>query len=145
MRRAILPALLLLLCVLPSNAQYGRYGHSGTRDAQRTVARWYERFLDREPDTYSVSWVQSLQSGQSPEQVLSGILGSDEYYTRAGGTPDRFIRRLYDDLAGRRPTRREEQYWVRRLYHSSRADVAYSILSRDAQNWEDRDKDWWAD
>jgi len=100
MRRAILPALLVLLFALPSSGQYSRYGGHADRDAQRTVARWYERFLDREPDPYSATWVQALRRGQESEQVLSGILGSDEYYRRAGSTPAGFVRQLYLDLTG---------------------------------------------
>lgn len=142
MRRIILPALLLLLCVLPSSGQYGGYGR---RDASRTVARWYQRFLDREPDPYAESWVRALQSGQEPEQVLSGILGSDEYYRRAGARPRTFVHQLYLDLTGRRPSPQQEQFWARQLYQRDRADVAYSILRRDARNWDDYDRDRWSD
>jgi len=143
MRRAILPALLLLACALPSSGQYGRYGGHGDREADRTVRGWYERFLGREPDSSAAGWVQGLQSGQDPEQLLAGILGSDEYYTRAGGTPRGFIQRLYLDLLTRRPTPREEDYWLRRMYHDSRTDVAHALLSRNAQSWDrDRGPDW---
>jgi len=139
MRRAILPALLLLVCVLPSAAQYSR------RDADRTVGRWYQRYLRREADPYAGGWVQALQQGQQPEQVLAGILGSDEYYRQAGGTPAGFVRQLYEDVHGRRPTRQEAEHWARRVYHDSRADVAYAILTRGARNWDDDDRDGWRD
>lgn len=148
MRRAILPAVLLLSCALPSSGQSGRIDE---RDAERTVHRWYERFLGRDPDRFSGGHVRALRAGTAPEQVLAGILGSDEYYRRAGGTPGRFVSRLYEDLVGRRPTPREEESWARQLYHSSRDDVAYSILTRYAQDWDDhdrerdRDRDRWSD
>jgi len=142
MRRAILPALLLMSCAVPSEAQYGLYGGYGDRDAQRTVRRWYERYLGREPDPYSGSWAAALQQGQSPEQVLSGILGSDEYYRRAGGTPRDFVRQLYEDLVGRPPTRAEMDSWARQVYYGNRADVAYSLLARHAQNWDPNAADW---
>jgi len=141
MRRVILPALLLLVCALPSSGQYGRYGDAGDRDAERTVHRWYERFLGRDPDAYAGGHVRALRAGTDPEQVLAGILGSDEYYRRAGGTPARFVSRLYVDAIGRRPTPGEEASGVRQLYHSSRVDVAYSILTRHAQSWDDDDHD----
>jgi len=139
MRRAILPALVLLFLVLPSNGQYGY------RDARRTVERWYSRYLGREMDPYSGTWVQALQQGQDPNQVLSGILGSDEYYRRAGGTPARFVAQLYEDVGGRRPTPREVDYWARRVYHDSRSDIAYAILTRSAGNHDDYDRDDWRD
>jgi len=140
MRRAILPALLLLLCVLPSMAQYNR------RDANRTVAQWYQRYLRRDADPYAGGWVQALQQGQQPEQVLAGILASDEYYRIAGGTPRGFVRQLYEDVHGRRPTPQEADHWARRIYSESRTDVAYAILTRGARNW-DRgdDRDDWRD
>jgi len=144
MRRIILPALLLLLCALPGSAQYGG------RDANETVGRWYQRYLHRPADPYAAGWVQALQQGQRPEQVLAGILGSDEYYRSAGGTPTAFVRQLYEDVNGRRPTGREVDYWARRLYSDSRTDVAYSMLTRSAGNWDrdydrDRDRDHWRD
>jgi len=139
MRRAILPALLLLTCALPSSAQYGG------REANRTVQRWYQRYLRRDADPYAAGWVQALQQGQQPEQVLAGILGSDEYYRTAGGTPSRFVRQLYEDIHGRRPTEREVDYWARRAYHDSRTDVAYAILTRGSRNWDRDDRDDWRD
>lgn len=144
MRRAILPALLLLVCVLPSEAQYGGQGR---HDANRTVARWYQRYLGREMDPYAADWVRALQQGQDPEQVLAGILGSDEYYRRTGGTPAAFVRQLYLDVHRRRPTRQEVDHWARRVYYDSRTDVAYAILTRGARNWDqdDDDRDRWRD
>jgi len=145
MRRVILPALLLLLFALPSSGQYSRYGGYADRDASRTVARWYERFLGREPDPYSATWVNALRRGSEPEQVVSGILGSDEYYRRAGSTPEGFVRQIFLDLVGNRPPPRQMDYWVRQLYHRSRDDVAYAILTREARNWDDSDRDDWRD
>jgi len=137
MRRVILPALLLLLCALPTSAQYGRYGGRGAREAERTVAGWYDRYLGREMDPGAATWIRSLQQGQDPERVLATILGSDEYYTRAGGSPAAFVRRLFDDVGNRRPTQREMDYWVHQVRHRNRDDVAYGILTRNAQNYDD--------
>ena len=141
MRRAILPALLLLLFVLPSMGQFG----FANRDAQRTVENWYRRFLGRQTDPWAAGWVQALRQGQDPDQVLAGILGSDEYFRRAGGTPRAFVRQLYSDLMGRRPTAREEDFFVRQMWSSSRADVAFSILTRSSRNWDDWDRNDWRD
>ena len=144
MRRMILASALLLVCVAPALGQYGWYGGHRNRDAQRTVERWYRRFLDREADPYAGGWIQALQQGQSREQVLAGILGSDEYYRKAGARPAPFVRELYQDLMGRNPRAEEVRYWVNQLYHHSRTDVAYSLLTRTAGNWDwdDDDRDW---
>lgn len=141
MRRAILPALFLLLGVVPLYGQYGNYGYD---DASRTVTQWYEQFLNREPDPYAQGWVNALRSGQNPQQVLAGILGSDEYYRRAGGSPGAFIRQLYEDLTGRNPSPREMQHWGRQVYTRPRSDIAYAILTRHSQDWgfANRDRPW---
>jgi hypothetical protein len=134
MKRAIFCTLLLLITAVPSLGQYG------DRSAERTVARWYERYLGRPMDPYARTWVEALASGQDPDQVLSGILGSDEYYRRAGGTPGAFINRLYRDVAGRRPTPGEVRHWLREFHSSSRGDIAYAILTRNGQDLDDRDR-----
>jgi len=136
MRRTILCAVSLLALAVPADGQYGLYGGYGARDASQTVAQWYQRFLGRQPDPYAGGWVTALQSGQNPEQVLAGILGSQEYYLRTGGTPRAFVNGLYADLAGRAPTPQEESYWTRQVHSRSREDVAYDFLTRQAQNWD---------
>lgn len=133
MRRAILPALALLLFALPSSGQQGRYS---ARDASRTVADWYQRYLGRQADPYAGGWVDALRRGQDPNQVLSGLLGSDEYYDRAGGRPADFVRQLHEDLTGREPSQRELRHWVQQMRFQARSDVAYAILTRNARNWE---------
>lgn len=145
MKRIIIPALILLACALPVAGQYGRFGNHGYRDAENTVAQWYQQFLRRQADPHAGGWVQALQSGQEPEQVLAGILGSREYYVRAGGSPTAFVQSLYEDLTGRPPSQQELRHWTSQSYNRSREDVAYAILTRGAQNWDrgwDRGQDW---
>jgi hypothetical protein len=137
MKRIILPALLLLFCAAPSPGQFGYRG------AERTVAQWYEQYLGRQMDPYAGSWVDALRSGQDPNQVLSGILGSDEYYRRTGGTPAGFVHHLYRDVTGRSPSPGEVRHWVNQVYYRPRAEIAYAILSRHGQDWDDRDR--WMD
>lgn len=139
MKKFILAPMLIVLVTLPASAQYGPIGPG--RDAQRTVATWYQRFLGRQPDAYAASWIQALQSGQDPNQVLSGILGSDEYFLRKGGTPRGFVVGLYQDVTGRAPTPQEEAFWAGQIYAGSRADIAYSILTRQAPSWDDHPLD----
>jgi hypothetical protein len=83
-------------------------------------------------------WVDFLRQGQPPEKVLSYILGSQEYFDRAGDNPEEFVQRLFRDVTGRRPTEREFDYWMRQMRHRSRADVAYAFLTRYAPSWDER-------
>jgi hypothetical protein len=132
MNRAILVALLM---VSPVVAQGPRYV-----DARRTVEGWYSKFLGRPADPAAEAWVQALRNGQQPEQVLSGILGSDEYYNRAGGTPGAFVQRMYEEVAGRRPTPREMDYWAGRVQTRRRDDVSYDFLMLQGPGRDDRER-----
>jgi hypothetical protein len=61
----------------------------------------YQKFLKRAATPAELQqWSGALQSG-SFETVIVGILISDEYFNRAGGTTDAFMKRLSQDLLGR--------------------------------------------
>ena len=142
-RSVILSCLTLLAAGLLAPAQY-RYHwyHEAHRRAyperpEELVRSWYEKFLNREPDPDGLAtWAGAIRNGQPPEQVLAGILNSDEYYAKAGNSPEGFIETLFQDVVGRRPTDREFDYWVRRAYRESRTDVAYALLARYPQSWQ---------
>ena len=142
MRRAILAALLCL-CALPAIGKADRYGY---RDARRTVALWYDRFLGREAGPAAEGWARALAEGQDADRLLSQIIGGTEYFDKCGANPARYVRTLYRDLAGRAPSPREMEYWTRRCRFESRDTIAYEMLRRHPQNW-DRDdrrggRDW---
>jgi hypothetical protein len=69
-----------------------------------------------------------------PEQVLRGILGSDEFFNLAqtlvgSGTADeRYVQGLYQQLLNRSGTRAEVAYWVNRLPQLGRQGVAQGVL-----------------
>jgi len=101
-----------------------------------TVKNWYRQFLRRDPEPSGLMhWSEALRQGNPPALLLSGILGSDEYYNIAGGSPNSFVRSLYLDLAGREPTPRELAYWTSRLNTEYPKDVAYAILTRFPLAW----------
>jgi hypothetical protein len=105
--------------------------------ARALVDSWYQKFLNRQPDSWSSAFVTALEGGsQTPEQVLSTILGSPEYYDKGGDTPEGFAQTIFLDLAGRPPTPREIHYWSQQLLQSSRNDVAYQLLTRYPQAWQ---------
>ena len=86
---------------------------AGTADPQyELVQSWYQRYLHRSGNVNELSgWVTLLNRG-SPEDVEAGILGSDEFYNNHGGTPEGFVRGLFDEVLHRRPTPQEFQRWV---------------------------------
>jgi hypothetical protein len=49
----------------------------------------------------------SLSSGMSEEDIIAGILGSDQFYVEQGSTQTGLIKGVYQDLVGRAPTSAE--------------------------------------
>jgi len=134
MKRFILAVgLVVLLTPLTAQAQFRR-GGSGDMPEQM-VADWYQRFLGRPLDPQGSVWIEGIKSGQQPEAVLAQILGSTEYYIRAGSSPQGFVRRLHIDLTGRPPGPSETRAWAAQVYHGDRQDVAYQMLQRYPQGW----------
>lgn len=138
MARLFLPALLLLVVAVPTPAQQ----RPRVREARAMVHGWFQRYLNREPGVYSETFVEQLRAGTDPNEVLSFILGSQEYYQNAGATAPRFVRHLYRDLAGRAPTRQELVYWEGEVIRQSLQNVAYALLTRFPQNWDDTAPAW---
>jgi hypothetical protein len=150
MRRMVLLACSALLLAAPSGpGQYSWYheGHQAMPvDPDALVRSWYQRYLRRPAGNgEELSWVNSLVQGQSPEHVLAGILGSTEYYSSAGGTPERFITTLFNDLNGKPPDRRDLDYWLNRLALEGPTDVAYEMLTRYPQHWGGDERPYYPD
>jgi len=78
MARLFFPVLVLLVVAVPTPAQLRG------RDANALVEAWFKRYLNRDRGGYSQAFVDALQSGADPNQVLAGILGSEEYQRNAG-------------------------------------------------------------
>jgi hypothetical protein len=130
MRRFMLLAAAGLLLSNAPTAWAQVYG-----DNSGLVTYWYQRFLGRAPDAGMAGWVTALNQGQPPDQVLSGILGSPEFYTRAGTTPQGFISLLFTTVLQRSPTPAELNYWVGRMYTEDRQAVADEVLRQNPGVW----------
>jgi hypothetical protein len=131
MRRFAIPAVLCLF-VLGSAAQAQYYPNSPAR----LVRNWYRQYLGRDLDQGGYGWVSLLENGAGPDVVLASILGSDEYWQRAGGTPDGFVRALFQDIGHRQPTRRDYDYWINQLQYQQPSDVALGILHLYPGSWQ---------
>jgi len=119
-----------LLCLAPTAAQAQSYG-----DPNSLVDYWYRTYLGRAPDAAMAGWVAQLNQGTPADQVLAGILGSQEFYNRAGATPAGFITLLYNYLLQRPPTPGELNYWVGRMYIMDRQAIADSLLTQNPGVW----------
>jgi hypothetical protein len=142
MKRLILLTATAVLSLAPSAPAQQAYPPD-VGDAAALVDSWYQRFLGRtaRTDRGSNSWITQLVNGSSPDQVLAGILSSDEYYGKGASRPEAFVNNLFQDVLGRRPTQREYDYWVRRAYAQNaedmktRQDIAYDLLTHNPGSW----------
>jgi hypothetical protein len=100
------------------------------------VKSWYQTYLGRAPSNgEEMGWATAMVNGTRPEQVLSLILGSQEYFNHAasipgvGGAPSdaTFITALYTQILNRVPAPPEIAYWMGQIGRG-RATVALAFL-----------------
>jgi hypothetical protein len=71
----------------------------------REVDERYAQLLGRDPDPSGKAyWIGKLRSGLSETGLVSSLMGSNEFYRRAGETPGGFADRGYQALLDRNPT-----------------------------------------
>jgi uncharacterized protein YkwD len=102
---------------------------------EREVTRWYVTYLGRQAQGgEEQGWVNALLQGLPEESALAAILGSDEFYDRAGtlsssGTGDqRYIQALYSVLLSRTGSAADIASWVGTLRSLGRQSVALHFL-----------------
>jgi hypothetical protein len=95
------------------------------------VDGYYEEFLDRSAGQSELNfWALDLAGGATNEQVLSMILGSDEYYHLAGSSNAAWIEHVYKDMFGRTPDGAGNAIWLNALASgATRQQVASRIDS----------------
>jgi len=100
-----------------------------------TVNNMYFRYLGRFPSgNEAQGWINSLLQGNTEESVLSGILGSQEFFNRAqtffsaGTANERFVQTLYLLVLNRTASSTEIANWVSILSNTSRATVALDFV-----------------
>jgi hypothetical protein len=80
------------------------------------VSDAYGYYLERGPDPGGLEgWVGYLNRGATIEQLEAGIMASPEYFGKAGGGNDPWVRRMYADVLGRTPGNAEVAYWTNAL------------------------------
>jgi CSLREA domain-containing protein len=100
------------------------------------VDGWYPTYLGRKVQNgEEQGWVNLLMQGQKEEQVLSDILGSQEFFNHAqtlvaSGTPqERFVQALYQLLFQRTGSSPEVAGWVNLLPLAGQQAVALAFLT----------------
>jgi hypothetical protein len=100
----------------------------------RSRVRAIYRQLGRKPDPAGFAyWVNGVRSAAfTVEDATALILGSAEYYERAGGTDTTFIEALYDDVLDRSPDPGGLAFWRSQLRAGlSRAGLVTALVRND--------------
>ncbi len=101
---------------------------------------YYQAYLHRSLDPSGLNfWLNAMAAGMTEDQVLSAIVGSNEYFVSNGATSDSFVRAIYRDVLHRTtpPSQPEIDYWIAVLAASTRgpaqarADVVLGFAASD--------------
>ena len=101
--------------------------------ASARVTYLFREMLGREPSPVELSnGVRAFRSGREVD-FTAGLLGSDEFYQRAGGTADRFVSMLYREMLGRATDPGSATFEGQLAGGTSRTEVARQILQSPEQ------------
>ncbi|MCU1369778.1 MAG: hypothetical protein JWO77_972 [Ilumatobacteraceae bacterium] len=96
-------------------------------DVDRTFVDYLDRQADPSGRTY---WINSLHSGKSLVKFRAQLFGSNEYFTKAGGTNAQYMVAAYADVLGRKPDPSGQAYWTKKLNNGAeRGQVALQFLA----------------
>jgi hypothetical protein len=99
-----------------------------TEALKRQVDSVYTRFLKRSADTAGENfWIQYLQQGNTEEQLIDSLLGSQEFFANQGSTNSGFVKALYQLLLNRTPATSEINAWANMVPTLGRSGVAASF------------------
>lgn len=95
-----------------------------------SVDSWYRTYLGRTAlnDPGAVGWINLMRQGSTPTSVISGILGSEEYFYRVGGTMPAYIQALYREALQQPLSQAAYNFWLQRAYTQTRQQIAYDVL-----------------
>jgi hypothetical protein len=95
-----------------SRTQISTYFVTSPERRGQIINQLYEQYLGRPADAGGLNyWLGVWAANQGPEMVQAGIIGSQEYYQTAGGTPQAWVTRLYQNLFNRNPDPGGLAYW----------------------------------
>lgn len=92
----------------------------------QVIDGYYRTYLGRAADGGGLNfWVGAMSRGVRDEDVLSGIVASNEFFQKNGATSERYVRAMYARVLQRSipPSQGEIDYWVSQLAISTRTAV----------------------
>ena len=96
-------------------------------DVDRVFVQFLRRGSDPGGRTY---WINSLRNGKPLIKFRAQLFGSNEYFTKAGGTNADYMVKAYNDVLGRQPDPSGQTYWTNKLNNGAdRGAVALQFLA----------------
>jgi hypothetical protein len=95
------------------------------------VNAYYQKYLGRPADPGGLAGnVAALQGGAADEQVIAGLVGSGEYFTKNGGANLSFLQAAYPDILNRMLDSSGQSTFMAQLQNGvSRTTVALELLT----------------
>ena len=98
------------------------------------VESYYEDFLGRSAGQSELNyWALNLQAGNRNEEVLSQILGSNEFFQKAGGTNQDWLDLVYKDLLDRAPDKAGAAAWTKALASGATRQQVASLIDMSSE------------
>lgn len=96
-------------------------------DVDRVFVKYLRRASDPGGRTY---WINSLRSGKALWRFRAQLFGSNEYFSKAGGTNASYVKKAYNDVLGRDPDPSGQAYWTGKLDGGAdRGSVALQFMN----------------
>lgn len=95
------------------------------------VDRIFTKYLRRKADPGGLTyWKSSIQNGKALWRFRAQLFGSNEYFTKAGGTNAQYLDKVYFDVLGRLPDPSGRAYWTKKLDNGAdRGSVALQFIN----------------
>ncbi len=96
-------------------------------DVDRTFVKYLRRKADSGGRTY---WINSIRNGKALWRFRAQLFGSNEYFTKAGGSNADYVQQAYNDVLGRNPDPSGKTYWTNKLNGGAdRGSVALQFIN----------------
>lgn len=98
---------------------------------RRVVDDVYKTFLKRNPDSGGQAfWAEKIRKGANPDEIRTQVIGSNEYYTKSGGSPEGFAAAIYQQVTRTPATQAEITAVVNQIKAGkSRTSIAAALLA----------------
>ncbi len=90
----------------------------------------YGALINRAPSPSEIAgWTANFQQGTTPEQFITAILGSAEYFALQGSKDSNWINQIYQEILGRSPDASVQAYMTALANGVSRGTIAATIIA----------------